>query len=84
MARKTRKKPKFDVRLHSLVPKHSKLSQKEKEEMLSKYNVNIKQLPKISMADPAIQTLNAKEGDIIKIIRASPTAGESVYYRCVV
>ncbi|MEM4267409.1 MAG: DNA-directed RNA polymerase subunit H [Candidatus Woesearchaeota archaeon] len=85
MAKKrSRKKPNFDVRLHVLVPKHIKLNQKEKDELLSKYNLNYKQLPKISVNDPAIQTLNPKQGDIIKIIRQSPTAGESIYYRYVV
>mgnify|MGYP003351288367 CR=1 FL=1 len=41
--------------------------------MLKKYNILQNKLPMILMSDPAIQTLGAKEGDIIKIIRNSPT-----------
>ena len=32
---------------HSLVPKHSVLNEKEKEELLSKYRIKEHQLPKI-------------------------------------
>jgi DNA-directed RNA polymerase subunit H (RpoH/RPB5) len=31
-----------------------------------------------------VKILNAKIGDVIKITRNSPTAGETVYYRVVV
>ena len=79
-----RKKPRFDVRMHSLVPKHTKLTQKEKEELLQKYHLTLGQLPKISKDDAAIQPMGAKPGDVIKILRPSVTAGEAVYYRVVV
>lgn len=69
---------------HFLVPVHIKVSDKEKEELLKKYNVTIKELPKIYADDPAIRHLEAKENDIIKIIRKSPTAGEAVFYRGVI
>jgi DNA-directed RNA polymerase subunit H len=79
-----RKKPKFDVRMHALVPKHMKLSQKEKDEVLSKFRLNIGQLPRIPKDDPAILALGLKPGEVVKIVRASPTAGEAFYYRVVV
>ncbi len=69
---------------HVLVPEHKKLSEKEKKALLEKFNITIKELPQILKTDPAIQGLNAKEGDIIMIKRNSPTAGESIYYRVVV
>ena len=75
---------KFDVTEHVLVPKHSKISDKEKKELLDKYSASLKELPRILKADPAIQNLDVKEGDIIKILRKSPTAGEIVFYRRVV
>jgi DNA-directed RNA polymerase subunit H len=40
-------------------------------------------LPKILKTDAAIRELDAKPGDVIKVVRVSPTAGESVFYRVV-
>lgn len=74
----------FDINKHILVPKHSKLSDKEKEILFSQYRVTIKELPKIISDDPAISKLNVRLGDIIKIERNSRTAGTTVYYRVVV
>ena len=74
----------INVSKHILVPKHLKLSEKEKTNLLEKYDISIKQLPKILKNDPAIKDLNAKQGDIIKVIRQSPTAGEFIFYREVV
>jgi len=67
-----------------LVPEHSKLTKKEIQELLEKYNLSLNDLPKILSTDPAIEKLNAKESDVIKIIRDSPTAGKSIYYRVVI
>lgn len=67
-----------------MVPKHEILSKKESEELLKKYGVTPEFLPKISENDPVVQVIKAKKGDILKIIRRSPTAGESVYFRLVV
>ena len=69
---------------HEMVPKHEILSKKESEELLKKYGVTPELLPKISENDPVVQVIKAKKGDILKIIRRSPTAGESVYFRLVV
>jgi DNA-directed RNA polymerase subunit H len=74
----------FDVTKHALVPKHAKLSEKEKKELLEKYVADLRDLPRVFKDDPAIQHLDVKEGEIIKIIRKSPTAGEAVFYRRVV
>jgi DNA-directed RNA polymerase subunit H len=74
----------FDTRKHNLVYKHVKLGEKEKESILTQYDVSIAEMPKIRKRDPALAGLSAKPGDIIKIVRPSPTAGEAVYYRVVV
>ena len=76
-------KKKFKIDKHILIPKHVKLGEKEKEKLLEQYNVSLKELPRILKTDPAIASLNAKPGDIIKIIRQSPTAGEAIFYRVV-
>ena len=79
---KMKKKPIIDK--HILMPKHVKLSDKEKAAMLEKYNATLKELPKIMRDDPAIAKLSAKPGDVIKIIRESSTAGKAVFYRGVI
>ena len=76
-----KKKFKFDK--HFLTPKHLKLSEKEKTALLQKYNATLKELPKILKGDAAISNLSAEVGDVVKVIRKSHTAGESVYYRVV-
>ncbi len=75
---------KFDITKHILVPKHEKLSEEEAKKLLEQLGIPKLQLPRIKKNDPAIQHLNPKPGDIIKIIRKSPTGGEYVYYRVVV
>ena len=77
-------KRKFDPREHNLVPQHLKLSEKEKKELLEKFQISLKELPKIRKNDPAIAHLEVSSGDVIKIVRKSPTADESVFYRGVI
>lgn len=72
------------VKEHVLLPKHEKLSEKEKKELLEEYHITMKELPRIKESDAAIQSLKAKPGDVIKITRKSPTAGEAVFYRGVI
>jgi len=74
----------LNVLEHVLVPKHEILSEEEKKRLLETLNISEKQLPKILLNDPVVKALGAKEGDVIKITRKSPTAGKSFYYRLVV
>lgn len=69
---------------HILVPKHEILSEEEKEELLRTLGIRPEQLPKIRVDDPIAKEIGAKVGDIVRIIRESPTAGVSVAYRYVV
>ncbi|MAG38853.1 DNA-directed RNA polymerase subunit H [Candidatus Woesearchaeota archaeon] len=69
---------------HTLIPEHKKLSEKEKKELIEKYNLKFRDLPKILLTDPAIIHLDPKEKDIIKITRQSPTAGIALFYRGVI
>ena len=77
-------KKKFKVDKHFLTPKHTKLSDKQKEKVLEDYHISLKELPRISVSDSAIQGLEPKPGDIIKVTRNSMTAGEATFYRVVV
>lgn len=69
---------------HAFVPKHEIVSKQEAEEVLNRFNCKPTELPLIFVSDPAILGLGVKPGDLIKITRKSPTAGESLYYRYVV
>ena len=84
--RRTRKPvlPPIDVRGHIHVPQHEKLGEKEKQELLDRLQVTIRELPRIVLADPGIKHLDPKVGEVIKITRESYTAGIAVYYRVVV
>lgn len=73
-----------DLSKHILVPEHTKATEEEKKAILEKYNVSIRQMPKILEKDPAIKHLDIKAGDLIKIRRASPTNKETIFYRVVV
>jgi DNA-directed RNA polymerase subunit H len=51
---------------------------------LERYRIKPYQLPFIRVSDPAVVAVEAKAGDILKIVRKSSTAGETVVYRYVV
>lgn len=78
------KEEKFDISQHELVPLHIKLTDEEKQKVLDELNISEKQLPAINEKDVMVKRLNAKTGDVIKIIRKSTTSGESIFYRVVV
>ena len=73
-----------DIRKHELVPKHTILNEKEKEELLRRFNITLKQLPRIPVPDPVIKILNGQPGDVVKIERKSLTAGQTDYFRVVI
>lgn len=75
---------KLNVLDHELVPEHTILNEQEKEEVLKKYGISLRQLPRVLITDPAIKEMNPKLGDVVKVMRKSQTAGESAYYRVVI
>ena len=74
----------FDIFEHELVPRHILLTKEEKARLLRLLKKKPWQLPWIRASDPAARAIGARPGDVIKIIRKSPTAGEIVVYRYVV
>jgi DNA-directed RNA polymerase subunit H len=77
-------KKNFDILEHELVPEHIILSKKEKIKLLKELNIKPHQLPWILVSDPVCKRIGAKPGDVIMIVRKSPTAGKTVAYRYVV
>jgi len=76
--------PSFNIFEHVLVPKHEIVTAEEREKLLSEYRVQPYQLPRLKASDPAVKVIGAKPGDIVRIIRDSPTAGKYKSYRYVV
>jgi len=68
--------------MHILQPKHTKLNEKETEELLNKLNISKAQLPKILSSDAALPE-DCIPGDVIKIERKDEE-GNVLYYRVVV
>ena len=67
-----------DIPSKLFIPVHKILNNEEKEEILSKFSNN---LSKILVTDIMSRHLGAKIGDIIRIERASFTAGKNIFYR---
>lgn len=74
----------FDIKKHSFVPEHVKLTEEETKKVLEQFNISKDEIPKILLSDPAIQHLKPEYGDLIKIIRKSPTNEEFEFFRVVV
>lgn len=73
--------PFFDLFQHVLVPTMAFATEEEKADLIEKYSIDLKQLPKILAEDPSAQLLGAKVGDVVKIVRDSATAGAYTTYR---
>ena len=87
----------FNVTNHNMVPNHRILSIKEKENILSKYQMKtVSKLPKISKNDPVAKFIGMRIGDVCEITRSSKVkggtkrnpkwidAGKNLYYRTAV
>jgi len=74
----------FEVLKHVMVPNHQVMSESEVEELFSEYQISYEHLPKIYHDDPAVQSVAAEIGDVIRITRHSQTAGIAESFRLVV
>jgi DNA-directed RNA polymerase subunit H (RpoH/RPB5) len=64
--------------MHILQSKHSKLNERDAEQLLVKLNISKSQLPKILLSDPGLPE-NSQIGDVIKIERK-----DGVFFRIVI
>ena len=76
----------FNISRHVLVPKHEIIrDDNEVKDIMERYMIKSKfQLPIILKSDAMAKYLGLKNGDIVRIVRVSPTAGEYIVYRCCV
>lgn len=73
----------FNITKHILVPKHEIIRDDDIiTDIVLRYNIKTKfQLPHILKSDPMSRYLGLKTGDMVKITRTSPSAGEYIGYR---
>ena len=76
------KRLQFNILKHVLVPKHTILSNTEKELFMKKYNIFDKsQIPDISYFSPVSIVMGIRPDDVVKIERNSRTSIQTDFYR---
>ncbi len=71
----------FNVLNHTMVPHHEVVPEEERAGVFEHYGAAEDQFPKILSSDPGARACGARPGDVVKVVRESPTAGEAVAYR---
>jgi DNA-directed RNA polymerase subunit H (RpoH/RPB5) len=66
---------------HRDVPKHEVITEEEKNEILEKYHIKENNLPNILREDAMAIYLGLTPGEVVRILRPSPTSGTYVSYR---
>lgn len=71
----------MNISKHIYQPKFRVLSNEEVEEFLKSNKLKKTELPIIKKSDPIARYYGLRGGQVIKIIRQSPSAGEGIFYR---
>ncbi len=72
----------FNILDHVLVPPHRIIDDDEKKNVAKFYNIiNDSNWPEISRFDPVAVAVGVKPGEVVEIIRSSPTSLTAKYYR---
>ncbi|MGD2248579.1 MAG: DNA-directed RNA polymerase subunit H [Candidatus Methanofastidiosia archaeon] len=74
----------IDPTHHELVPEHIVLTDEEVEELLETYEITKDKLPLMRAGDPVARAIDAKPGQVVKIIRRGSPAGTAVTYRLII
>ncbi|XP_002133816.3 DNA-directed RNA polymerases I, II, and III subunit RPABC1-like [Drosophila pseudoobscura] len=73
----------INVTKHELVPQHVVLSDVEKKQLFRCYRLKESQMMRMLSSDPVARYYGLKPGQVVKIVRASESAGKYISYRIV-
>ncbi|XP_062007535.1 DNA-directed RNA polymerases IV and V subunit 5B [Rosa rugosa] len=72
-----------NITKHVLKPKHQVLTERAKQNLLKKYNIEEKQLPRMSQKDAIAKYYGLERGQVVKVIYSRDITKAHVTYRCV-
>ncbi|XP_068341824.1 DNA-directed RNA polymerase V subunit 5A-like isoform X2 [Pyrus communis] len=72
-----------NITKHVLKPKHRVLTDKEKGKLLKKYNIEEKQLPRLSRKDAISRYYGLEKGQVLKVTYTGDITESHVTYRCI-
>ncbi|KAG9140959.1 hypothetical protein Leryth_010470 [Lithospermum erythrorhizon] len=72
-----------NITKHALKPKHRVLTDKEKQALLKKFDVEEKQLPRMLQSDAISRYYGLEKGQVLEVTYNGEVTGLHVTYRCV-
>ncbi|XP_027352526.1 DNA-directed RNA polymerase V subunit 5A [Abrus precatorius] len=72
-----------NITKHVLKPKHQVLTDRQKQNLLKKYNIEEKQLPRMLQTDAIARYYGLERGQVIKVTYSGEITQMHVTYRCV-
>lgn len=72
-----------NITKHVLKPKHRVITDQEKEKLLKKFNLNEKQLPRMSEKDAIAKFYGLEKGQVVEVTYNGEITGLHVTYRCI-
>ncbi|XP_072974997.1 DNA-directed RNA polymerase V subunit 5A-like [Typha angustifolia] len=72
-----------NITKHVLMPRHDVLTTEEKDNLLKKYSVEDKQLPRMLETDAIARYYGLEKGTVVKVSYDGELTGSHVTYRCV-
>jgi DNA-directed RNA polymerase subunit H len=74
----------FNISKHILQPKHTILTNEQVKEVLTRFNLKLVNMPKITRENPMAKYIGARPNQVIQIERFNQTTGINMYYRLVI
>lgn len=72
-----------NITKHVLKPKHQVLTEQAKQKLLKKFNIEEKQLPRMSQKDAIARYYGLEKGQVVKVTYTGDITKSHVTYRCV-